>query len=157
MKFTDAIKQHMKKDIVYATEDERLAEVIFKMSNAETDIAVVKFKDEIVGVITETDIYFALVKEVLSEITQVIEDAHVIDIMRGPRAKEVMASCDPLGWHPCIDTFEDDTMENAIRIMQRSGLHHLLVLDKKNKLVGTLSSHDIVKSFSRGSETTKNK
>jgi len=155
MKFIDTIKEHMKRDIVYTTEDERLAEVIFKMSNAKTDIAVVKFKDDIVGVITETDIYFALVKEVLAEISRKIEDIHVIDIMRGPRAKEVMASCDPLGWHPCIDTFEDDTIENAIRIMQRSGLHHLLVLDNKNKLVGTLSSHDIIKSFSRSKAKEK--
>jgi CBS domain-containing protein len=157
MEFTDTIKQHMKRDIVYTTEDERLADVIFKMSNAETDIAVVQFKDNIVGVITETDIYFALVKEVFGEISRVIEDLHVIDIMRGPHAKEVMASCDPLGWHSCIDTFEDDTMENAIRIMQRSGLHHLLVLDKKNKLVGTLSSHDIIKSFSRNKAKGKEK
>lgn len=155
MEFTDTIKQHMKRDIVYTTEDERLADVIFKMSNAETDIAVVKFKDDIVGVITETDIYFALVKEVFSEISQVIEDIHVIDIIRGPHAKMVMASCDPLGVHPCIDTFEDDTIENAIRIMQRSGLHHLLVLDKKNKLVGTLSSHDIIKSFTRSNGKEK--
>jgi CBS domain-containing protein len=157
VKFTDTIKQHMKREIVYTTEDERLADVIFKMANVKTDIAVVKFKDDIVGVITETDIYFTLVKEVFSEVSLVIEDAHVIDIMRGPRTKEVMASCDPLGWHPCIDTFEDDTMENAIRIMQRSGLHHLLVLDKKNKLVGTLSSHDIIKSFSRGQVQIKKK
>ncbi|HWR27002.1 MAG TPA: CBS domain-containing protein [Candidatus Thermoplasmatota archaeon] len=157
MKFTDTIKQHMKREIVYTTEDERLADVIFKMANAGTDIAVVKFKDDIVGVITETDIYFALVKEVFSEVSLVIEDAHVIDILRGPHTKEVMASCDPLGWHPCIDTFEDDTMENAIRIMQRSGLHHLLVLDKKNKLVGTLSSHDIIKSFSRREVQIKKK
>jgi CBS-domain-containing membrane protein len=41
--------------------------------------------------------------------------------------------------------------------MQRSGLHHLLVLDKKNKLVGTLSSHDIIKSFSRGQVQIKKK
>ena len=155
MEFTDTIKQHMKRDIVCTTEDERLADVIFKMSNAETDIAIVKFKDDIVGVITETDIYFALVKEVFSEISRVIEDIHVIDIMRGPHAKMVMASCDPLGVHPCIDTFEDDTIENAIRIMQRSGLHHLLVLDKKNKLVGTLSSHDIIKSFTRSNGKEK--
>ena len=157
MKFTNTIKQHMKRDIVYTTEDERLADVIFKMSNAETDIAVVKFKDDIVGVITETDIYFALVKEVFPEGSRVIEDIHVLDIMRGPRAKEVMTSCDSLGWHPCIDTFEDDTIENAIRIMQKSGLHHLLVLNKKNKLVGTLSSHDIIKSFSRSKQQTKKK
>ena len=155
MEFIDTIKQHMNRDIVYTTEDDRLADVIFKMSNVETDIAVVKSNNTIVGVITESDIYFALVKEVFSEVTRVIKDIHVIDIMRGPRAKEVMASCETHGWHPCIDTFEDDTMENAIRIMQRSGLHHLLVLDKKNKLVGTLSSHDIIKSFSRNKAKVK--
>jgi len=157
MEFIDTIKQHMNRDIVYTTEDDRLADVIFKMSNVETDIAVVKSNNTIVGVITESDIYFALVKEVFSEVTRVIKDIHVIDIMRGPRAKEVMASCETHGWHPCIDTFEDDTIENAIRIMQRSGLHHLLVLDKKNKLVGTLSSHDIIKSFSRSKVQTKKK
>jgi CBS domain-containing protein len=157
MEFTDTIKRHMKRDIVYTTENERLVDVIFKMSNAETDIAVVKFKDDIVGVITETDIYYALVKDVFPKVSRMIENIHVLDIKKEPRAKEVMASCDPLGWHPCIDTFEDDTIENAIRIMQRSGLHHLLVFDKKNKLVGTLSSHDIIKSFSRSKAKAKEK
>ena len=155
MEFTDMIKQHMKKNIVYTTEDERLADVVFKMSNAEADIAIVKSKNDIVGVITETDIYYALVKEVLPESVKeekklrTFDDMKVIDFMQGPPVKKVMASCDPLGWHPCVDTFEDDTIENAIRIMQRSGLHHLLVLDKKNNLVGTLSSHEIINSISR--------
>jgi len=163
MEFTDMIKQHMKKDIVYTTEDERLADVVFKMSNAEADIAIVKSKNDIVGVITETDVYYALVKEVLPENAngekklRTFDDMKVIDLMQGPPAKNVMTSCESLGWHPCVDTFEDDTIENAIRIMQRSGLHHLLVLDKKNNLVGTLSSHDIIKSFSRSNVKTKKK
>lgn len=149
MKFTDSIKLHMNRDIVYTTEDEQLVDVLFRMSNAGTDIAVVRFNENIVGVITETDIYAALVKDVFPKITQVVEDLHVIDAMQGPAAKQVMVSCEAHGRHPCVDTFEDDTIENAIRIMQRSGLHHLLVLDKNNKLVGTLSSHEIIKSFSR--------
>lgn len=64
MEFNDLIKNHMRKDIVYTTPDERLADVIFKMSHVKTDIAVVKSKDDLVGVITESDIYFALVKDV---------------------------------------------------------------------------------------------
>jgi CBS domain-containing protein len=155
MWFTDSIKQHMRTDILYITEDERLADVVFMMSNAGADIAVVKSKNDIVGVITETDIYYALVKEVLPENVngeknmRTFDDMKVVDLMQGPPAKKVMSSCDSLGWHPCVDTFEDDPIENAIRIMQRSGLHHLLVLDKNNILVGTLSSHEIIKSFSR--------
>jgi CBS domain-containing protein len=155
MWFTDTIKQHMRTDILYITDDERLADVVFKMSNAGADIAVVKSTNDIVGVITETDIYYALVKEVLPENVngeknvRTLDDMKVVDLMQGPPAKKVMSSCDSLGWHPCVDTFEDDPIENAIRVMQRSGLHHLLVLDKKNNLVGTLSSHEIIKSFNR--------
>ena len=155
MEFKAKIKQFMNQNIVYTTEDERLADVLFRMSDAKTDIAVVRFKDTIVGVITETDIFYALVKQVFSEISRPIGEIAVIDMMRGPTTTQVMASCETQGWHPCVDTFEDDTIENTIRIMQRSGLHHLLVLDKKNKLVGTLSAHDIITSFSRNTERIK--
>jgi CBS domain-containing protein len=117
------------------------------MSAAETDLAVVKTNETIAGVITETDIFYALVKKVFTKTSEHNMNISVVDIMNEPSAKQVMSSCQTHGWHPCIDTFEDDTIENAIRIMQRSGLHHLLVYDKNNKLVGTLSSHDIVKSF----------
>jgi len=155
MEFHDLIKNHMRRDIVYTTIDERLADVIFKMSHAKTDIAVVKSKDDLVGVITESDIYFALVKDVLPDPVDKqkkprdITDLKVAEIMRGPPAQKVMDSCERDGIHPCVDTYEDDTIENAIRVMQRSGLHHLLVNDEHNRLVGTLSSGDIIKSFGR--------
>ena len=155
MEFNDLIKNHMRKDIVYTTPDERLADVIFKMSHAKTDIAVVKSKDDLVGVITESDIYYALVKDVLPDPTRQQKkprdptDLKVVEAMKGPSAQKVMDSCERDGIHPCVDTYEDDTIENAIRVMQRSGLHHLLVNDKYNKLVGTLSSGDIIKSFGR--------
>jgi CBS domain-containing protein len=145
----------MRRAIAYTTPEERLADVIFKMSHAKTDVAVVKSNDDLAGVITESDIYAALVKDVLPD--QVgkqykprdITDLKVVEVMRGPPAQQVMDSCERTGIHPCVDTYEDDTIENAIRVMQRSGLHHLLVNDKHNKLVGTLSSADIIKSFGR--------
>jgi hypothetical protein len=33
--------------------------------------------------------------------------------------------------------------------MEKSGLHHILITGEKNKLVGTLSSNDIIRSFGR--------
>jgi len=155
MEFQDLIKHHMRRDIVYTTPEERLSDVIFKMSHARTDIVVVKSNDDLVGVITESDIYYALVKDVLPDPANQkkqprdITDLKVVEVMRGPPAGQVMDSCESVGIHPCVDTFEDDTIENAIRIMQRSGLHHLLVNDTHNRLVGTLSSGDIIKSFGR--------
>ena len=158
MEFHDVIKNHMRREIVYTTPEERLADVIFKMSHAKTDIAVVRSKDALVGVITESDIYYALVKDVLPDPVNPqnkprdITDLKVVEVMRGPQAGQVMDSCERTGIHPCVDTYEDDTIENAIRVMQRSGLHHLLVNDKHNRLVGTLSSGDIIKSFGRNKQ-----
>jgi CBS domain-containing protein len=161
MEFNDKIKNHMRTNIVYTTEEDRLADVVFKMSQAETDMAIVKSKNDIVGVITETDIYFALVKDVLPEPSKKpktpenINNMKVIDIMRGPPAKKVMSSCESTGCYPCIEAYEDDTIEDAIRIMEKSDRHHLLVRNKKNKLVGTISSSDIIKSFGRSKAKKK--
>ena len=85
------------------------------------------------------------------------DDMKVINLMQGPPAKNAMTACESHGWHPCINTFENDSIENAIRIIQRSGLHHLLVFNKNNNLVGTLSSHDIIKGIGRGQELNKKK
>lgn len=158
MEFKDKISNYMNRSIVYTTESERLADVIFKMSRAKTDLAIVKSKDELKGIITETDIYYALVNEVFPQSIKKTEgkdinDIRIIDLMRGPLTQTVMASCESYGWHPCVDVFEDDPLENAILVIQRSGVHHLLVLDKNNNLVGTLSSGDIIKGFGRSKET----
>jgi CBS domain-containing protein len=158
MEFTDKIKNYMNSTIVFTTESERLADVIFKMSQAKTDMAVVKSNDTLRGIITESDIYYALVHEMFSkemkkvERNKDIENLTIIDLMRGPPAEKVMASCETLGWHPCVDVFEDDPLENAIIVLQRSGVHHLLVLNNKNEIVGTLSAGDIIKGFWRNKE-----
>jgi CBS domain-containing protein len=155
MEFNDKIKDYMKTDITYVEVEERLANVIFKMSKAESDIAVVKSKDDIVGVITASDIYSALVKEVFAEDVKgagssaEIEDMKVIEIMKGPPVKKFMSACQLGGSNPCIQAYEDTTIKDAIRIMERSGLHHLLIIDDKNNLVGTISFNDIIKSFGR--------
>ena len=158
MEFNDKIKDHMSKDVTYTTVEERLANVIFKMSKTGVDIAIVKSNDDIIGVITASDIYSALVKEVFAENAEEIsdsieiEDMKVIDIMRGPLVKKFMTACQLGGSNPCVQAHEDTTIKDAIRIMERSGLHHLLIIDDRNNRVGTISSTDIIKSFG-GSKT----
>jgi CBS domain-containing protein len=155
MEFTETIKQHMRRDIISLTQDERLSDVISKMSTAAADIAVVKSSTgDIAGVITESDIYFTLVKEVFPERTggylkhsRNVNDMTVSDLLKGPLAEKMMSLCQNTGPRPCVDACEDDSLEDAIRILQMSGLHHLLVFDKNNRLVGTLSSHEIIKSL----------
>jgi len=159
MKFNDKLKNHMKTDIAYTAIEERLADVIFKMSEVGTDIAIVKSKRDIVGLITASDIYWVLVKEVFkenakkAEIPKEIEDVKVIDVMRGPPTKKFMTSCQINGSNPCLQTDETTTIKDAIRIMEKSGLHHILVTGEKNKLVGTLSSNDIIRSFGKSKAT----
>lgn len=159
MKFDDIIKNHMKIDIAYITIEDRLADVIFKMSRIGADIAIVKSARDFMGVITASDIYWALVKEVFKENakkadnSREIEDIKVIDIMRGPLTKKFMTSCQINGSNPCVQADEATTIKDAIRIMEKSGLHHILVTGENNKLIGTISSNDIIRSFGKGKAT----
>jgi len=158
MEFNDKIKNHMNTTLVFADPSDRLADVIFRMSTAKTEMVIVKSKGSLQGIITETDIYYTLVKDVFPKalkqtgLSKDLNEIKIIDLMRGPPAQKVMAACESYGWHPCVDVYEDDPLENAIFVIQRSGVHHLLVLDKKNNIVGTLSSSDIIKGFGQGKE-----
>ena len=155
MRFKDKIKNHMRTDVTYTTTEERLADVIFKMSKVGTDISIVKSKKDIVGLITASDIYSALVKEVFeenangAEIPRDIEDIKVIEAMRGPPTKKFMTSCQIKGSSPCVQTDENTTIKGAIRLMEKSGLHHILITGEKNELVGTIASNDIIRSFGK--------
>ncbi len=46
MKFNNKIKNHMNTDVLYNKITERLADLIFKMSEVKTDIAIVKSESE---------------------------------------------------------------------------------------------------------------
>ena len=147
------IKDWMTKDITYVKLDDQLTDIITRTCVLGADIALVKSKEDIVGLITNSDIYNALVKECYDkgpEKSKDTDDIKVKDIMKGPPTKDFMTSCQIIGPNPCLQTDENTTIGDAIRIMDKSGLHHILITGKNNELVGTISSNDIIRSFCLG-------
>ncbi len=154
MKFTALIKDYMKKEIVYVDEDATLTEVVNQMKIKQTGVVIVKFDGKITGVITSSDIFSALVQSVFSETIDnvLITKENVSDIragtmLGGPTTVEYMTSCELGGTNPCIQIYEDDVIENAIRVMEISHIHHLLVMGYEGKIVGTISSNDVLRAF----------
>ena len=147
------VKDWMTKDITYINLEDRLTDIITRTCVLGSDIALVKSKEDIVGLITYSDIYHALVREaydVETKKSKDMDDIIVEDIMKGPPVKNFMTSCRINGPKPCIQIDENITIGDSIRLMDKSGLHHILITGKNNELVGTISSNDIIKSFCLG-------
>ena len=146
------VKDWMTKDITYVELEDHLADIITRTCVLSADIAIVKSKEDVVGLITNSDIYHALVREAYkteSEEPKNAEGIKVEDIMRGPPTKTFLTSCQIDGPNPCLQTDENTTIGDAIRIMDKSGLHHILIT-ANNELIGTISSNDIIRSFCIG-------
>lgn len=153
MKFDAKVKEYMKKEVVYVDADMRLADVVHKLKISQTGIAVVKSGESITGVITSSDIFSALVQGVFSDIVKDvlitkdnIDDLKAGTMMRGPATVEFMTSCELGGTNPCIQIHEEKTIEDAIKLMEISRIHHLLVIGDKGQIVGTISSNDTLKA-----------
>lgn len=95
----------------------------------------------------------------MSDIVGVITDTDVIESMAGGRhldqvkAAEFMTSCELMvkkeAKLPCIQLFENETIENALKVMAKGGIHHLLVWGESGKAVGIVSMKDLLREVCR--------
>ena len=147
------VKDWMTKDITYVKLEDQLADIITRKCVLGAAIFIVKSKEGIVGLITNSDIYCALVREAYNTNSEKSKDADNIkveDIMKGPPTKTFLTSCQINGPNPCLQTDENTTIGNAVRIMDKSGLDHILITGKNNELIGTISSNELIRSFCLG-------
>ena len=118
--------------------DDNLRTVAEKIAESDASACVVKSGEEIVGVITDTDV--------------------ADNISRGKnidqtKASEFMTSCELLTKKaakiPCIQLFEDETIENALKVMASGGIHHILVWGTSGNAIGVVSTKDLLKGAFR--------
>ncbi|MEE8402930.1 MAG: CBS domain-containing protein [Candidatus Hydrothermarchaeaceae archaeon] len=102
-----------------------------KMVEEGTSVVLIKAGAEIVGVVTDTDVF--------------AHSAAGKDL-NATKVKKHMTACELGGVNPCLQIFEDSPVEDAVRIMAISGVHHLLVWGKDGHLSGVISSKNILKT-----------
>ena len=145
------IKKIMKKDPIIIEPNETLAEVSKKMAAKEKDVVVVREGELVKGLVTASDIYYAmksyvLGKNMLESIPMEIRDIEISELMKAPMAIEFMEACGLTGTNMCIVLGEDDSVADAMLVMAISGVDHNLIIGEDG-IAGTLSDNDILKAF----------
>jgi predicted transcriptional regulator len=143
------IRELMKPNPMIIAPDESLGDVSKKMANKGKDIVVVEDDGIVLGLVTASDIYFAmksyvLGKNMLENIPMEIRNIKINELMKVPQAMKFMEACGLTGFDMCIVLSEDDNAADAIRVMAVSGIDHILIYDE-NGITGTLSDNDLLK------------
>lgn len=127
-----------------------MKEVADLMAKEKTDVLVVREKSTVEGIVTEMDLFYMFKNYAFPELVGQPEDIKDIKLeraMMSKTSKDFMSACQLYGVHPCLMVGEEDTLENAIRIMVAGGESHLLVIGSKGDVSGTVSPSDIIKAF----------
>ncbi len=146
------VKEIMKKKPLIVSPKETLADVSKKMAKNNKDVVVVRENNVVKGLVTASDIYYAmksyvLGKNMLESIPMEVRDIKIGELMKAPMAIEFMEACGLTGTNMCIVLGEEDTVANAIRVMAIGGVDHILIVGDDG-IAGTLSDNDLLKAFS---------
>jgi len=90
---------------------------------------------EILGLVTDLDLSSAVVRGWDPRTTMVAECMTACDLITGSGAR-----------NPCVQLDEDETVENALKLLDGQGVHNLLVSGPGSSLVGIVSSCSLLKA-----------
>ncbi len=130
MGLSDEISSAVKWDSPSVDMQDTLRVVINKMVNSGVSALVVKNGDEVVGIVTEMDLMACIAKG---------------NDLDGVTASICMTSCEIISdkeiSSPCIQLEETQSTQNAIKLMDIAGVHHLLVTGEKG--TGIISAENV--------------
>jgi predicted transcriptional regulator len=128
------VKDFVRTDIPSVSPEDSLAVVKEEMALRRADAVMVRTDDEILGLITDTDI--------INTMASGKDPEEVL-------ARDFMTACELAGVNPCIQLHEEDELEDALKVMADNSVRHLLVWGEGNKPVGVLCSHTVIEKSER--------
>jgi CBS domain-containing protein len=106
------------------------------MTEANVSVLAGKIGEELVGLITVSDVMFSLSNG---------------DDIKETKVSSFMTKCEfnnsKETRNPCIQLDEDEDALAAIKVMYEAGVHHLLVSGTGGKVTGIVSALELVKLF----------
>ena len=134
MEKNKTIKEAVKRKFPAVTMDDTLETALKAMAKANASALVVKTGEDLVGVVTISDIMYSLTNE---------------DDLRQTKVSFFMTACEFISNkatnNPCVQLDEDEDVLSAIKVMNEAGVNHLLVSGSKGEPVGMVSSLEIIK------------
>lgn len=134
MSISDTIGVAMKNDTPAVNLEDSLRTAIKNMSDANATALMVKSGDELVGIVTETDIMHQVVKDVGLDDVKVSQLMTACEVISSKPAKT-----------PCVQLDESETIQNALAIMDEAGISNLLISGDGGHAKGVVSARDLLK------------
>jgi CBS domain-containing protein len=117
------VKEIMRHDIlVTAKPDEKVVDAVEKMAKYKVGSVVIIDDGKVLGIITERDIINLVASK--KDLNEKLE----LYMTKAP-----------------ITIYFDESLEKAIQIMKEKNIRHLPVVNKEGKLIGMISSRDIIR------------
>lgn len=113
---------------------ESLRAAIQKMVASRSSALAVTSGGETVGVLTDMDLMMSIDRNKDLDDTRVAESMTACALLKGTAVK-----C------PCAQLDATQSVGNALGVMNRAGVHHLLVSDEEDKGTGVVSILDLLK------------
>lgn len=130
------IRDAIKRKFPVVNIDDNLQTAISKMKRNNVSVLAVKINEDLIGLVTISDIIFSL--------------ANGDDLESTPISK-FMTKCEfdtrKATRNPCVQLDENEDALTAIKVMYESGVNHLLVSGDSGEPVGIVSSLEIIKLF----------
>lgn len=128
------IKQAIKRKFPTIELDDSVETALQSMKEANVSVLAVKIGEELIGLVTISDVMYSLANE---------------DDLQSTKISNIMTKCEfnisEETRNPCIQLDEDEDAVSAIKVMHEAGVNHLLVSGSGGKAVGIVSSLEIVK------------
>jgi len=128
------IKDAVRKEFSAVAMDDTVETALKIMAGDNVSALLVKTGDDLVGIITISDILYSLAQA---------EDPQKVTV------SSFMTRCEIISTEtvktPCVQLDEDEDLLSAIKVMNEAGVSHVLVSGSQGEPVGMVSSLDIIK------------
>jgi len=133
MGLNDEINNAVNWDTVSVDLEDSIRVAIGKMSASKTAALAVKSGDEVVGVLTDTDLLMCVDRREDLDNTKASRCMTPCEIITTERSKS-----------PCVQIDSTQTVKTALGVLNLAGVHHLLVSGEDDR-IGLVSIVDLLK------------
>lgn len=137
MNIKKEIKRAIKRKFPAVGIEDNLEHAMRQMADANTSALIVKLGEELVGLVTVTDIMYSLSNGHDLQNTKVSTFMTKCEFISNKRSKGPA----------CLQLDEDEKIISAIKVMYEGGVNHLLISGSNGEPVGMVSSLEMIKAL----------
>ncbi len=135
MALKDTIKHLVKRDMPATGADTSVRKAVEILAGGGGCALAVTTDNEVIGVVSDLDLARAVIRGVDPESLTVSDCMTPCDLITGQGAK-----------NPCVQLDEDETVENALKLLEGTGVHNLMVSGPGDRFLGLVSACDLLKA-----------